>query len=100
MGACDDTSFEVQDLVLNVADPKLYAFLRLEFDEVPEFNAFVQKETGKDENELYAKNYSRWRELAQSFAGLLTRDDRVGYKRRIRTELGMWNQAKIKRKIA
>jgi hypothetical protein len=100
LGADADTSFEVQDLVLNVADPKLYNFLRLEFEEVPEFTAFVKQETGKDENELYAKNYARWRELAQSFAGLSTRDDRIWCKRQILIELGMWNRAKMKRKFA
>ena len=72
LGEDADTSFEVTDLIEKVDDPSLFTYLRLEQEEVPEFTEFVRKSTGKDENDLYAENYKKWKELAQRFSGLPT----------------------------
>jgi len=88
LGEEADTSVELRDLVEGVADESLLQYLRLEHEDVPEFTEFVFKETGQDENDLYAENYSKWRELAQKFSGLSKCDSQI-YRDKIVQELGI-----------
>jgi hypothetical protein len=97
LGEDADRSIEVKSLISSITDKRLQAFLRLEDEEVPGFKEFVLKESGKDENELYAADYNKWRELAQRFSGILTKADRADIKRPIRIGLDMWDEAKAKR---
>lgn len=95
LGEDPDTSIEVLELVDQVADDKLLSYLRLEFEDVPEFSEFVLKESGKEENLLYTEDYKLWRKLAMSFAGLLKAEDRAKYKRLIRKEMGLWDNSQV-----
>ena len=97
LGEAPDTSIEVLELVDQVADDKLLRYLRLEFEDVPEFSEFVMKETGQEENALYTGDYSKWRQLAMRFAGLLKSEDRAKYKRLIRKEMGIWDESQVRR---
>ena len=76
LGEAADTSVEAKSLISSITDKRLQAFLRLENEEVPGFSEYVLKESGKEENELYTDDYEKWRELAQHFSGLLTKEDR------------------------
>jgi hypothetical protein len=78
-----------------VADDKLLKYLRLEFEDVPEFSEFVMTETGTEENTLYNEDYKQWRNLAMKFAGLLKAEDRAKYKRLIRKEMGLWDNSQV-----
>jgi hypothetical protein len=95
LGESPDTSLEVKDLISSITDQRLHDFLNLEHEDVPAFSAFVAEETGEDENALYNSDYSKWREMAQKFAGLLTREDRGQAKRHIRVQMGMVDHSKI-----
>jgi hypothetical protein len=93
LGEAPDTSVEVEDLIKHVTDARLHEFLSLEDEDNPAFTAFVLEEAGQDENSLYISDYSKWRELAQRFAGIMTRQDRVGIKRHVMQELGIWDKS-------
>jgi hypothetical protein len=95
LGEAPDTSVEVLELVDLVADDKLLKYLRLEFEDVPEFSEFVMTETGTEENTLYNEDYKQWRKLAMKFAGLLKAEDRAKYKRLIRKEMGLWDNSQV-----
>lgn len=95
LGKAPDTSLEVKDLISSITDQRLHDFLALEDEDVPEFAAFVTKETGEDEDVLYNSDYSKWREMAHRFAGLLTQEDRGQAKRHIRVQMGMVDASKI-----
>ncbi len=95
LGEAPDTSLEVKDLISSITDQRLHDFLKLEDEDVPEFSEFVTKETGEDENELYNSDYSKWREMAHRFAGLLTQEDRGQAKRHIRVQMGIVDPSKI-----
>lgn len=96
LGEEADTTVEVKDLISSITDQRLHDFLRLEHEEVPGFAEFVLKESGKDENELYTDDYDKWRQLAQHFAGLLTPEDRAPIKQAILTDMGMWDDKKMR----
>ncbi len=97
LGEPEDTTVEIKDLVTQIGDDKLMLFLRLETEDVPEFDEFVRTEAGHEENDLYTDDYPRWRELALRFAGISSREDRVAIKRRVRKEMGLWDRARIKK---
>jgi hypothetical protein len=94
LGEEADSSIEVKSLISSITDKRLQEFLRLEDEEVPGFKEFVLKESGKDENDLYADDYNKWRELAQRFSGILTKADRADIKRAILFDLDMFDDAK------
>jgi len=96
LGEAPDTSLEVKDLISSITDQRLHDFLKLENEDTPEFAEFVTKETGEDENDLYNSDYSKWREMAHRFAGLLTQEDRGQAKRHVRVQMGMVDKAKVK----
>ena len=97
LGEQPDSSIEVKSLISSITDQRLQEFLALDGEDNPAFNEFVLKESGKTENDLYADDYNKWRELAQRFAGLLTKDDRGPIKRAILDDMGMWDESKVKR---
>lgn len=95
LGEAPDTSLEVKDLISSITDQRLHDFLALENEDVPEFAEFVTKETGEDENDLYNSDYSKWREMAHRFAGLMTSEDRGQAKRHVRVQMGIVDPSKI-----
>ncbi|MHC4389493.1 MAG: hypothetical protein ACYSX1_12930, partial [Planctomycetota bacterium] len=95
LGARDDYLYEIRELITSIGDDKLYRFLRLEVEDTPEFEAFVFKETGRDENELYVEDFNSWRVLAMRFVGITKRADRVPFKRKVLKELGMWRKSRM-----
>lgn len=97
LGEQADTTIEVKSLISSITDQRLQEFLALDGEDNPAFNEFVLKESGKTEDDLYADDYNKWRELAQRFAGLLTKDDRVPIKRAVLADMGMWDESKAKR---
>lgn len=96
LGEPEDRTIEIHDLVFKMDDANLLKYLRLEVEDVPEFNEFVLKESGLDENELYTKDYGLWRELALRFSGISKRSDRISIKRKVRKELGLWDRQRIR----
>jgi hypothetical protein len=97
LGESPDTSLEVKDLISTITDQRLHDFLNLEHEDVPAFTAFVAKETGEEENDLYNSDYSRWREMAQKFSDILTREDRGQIKRSVTLGMGTFDKSKAKR---
>ena len=97
LGTPEDRTLEINDLVIKMNDKKLIKYLRLEVDDIPEFNDFVQKETGREENDLYVGDYNKWRELALIFSGITKKSERISIKRRVRTEMGLWEKKKVSR---
>ena len=97
LGKPEDRTLEINDLVIKMNDEKLIKYLRLEVEDIPEFNEFVQKETGREENDLYVGDYNKWRELALIFSGITKKSERISIKRRVRKELGLWEKKKVSR---
>jgi hypothetical protein len=97
LGEAADTSCEVMEMVEQIGDGRLFSYLRLEYEDVPEFTEFVLTETGRDENDLYTEDYQRWRKLAQCFSGI-RQEDRVAYKRQVMTEMGSWDKSRVNRR--
>lgn len=97
LGERPDSSVEVKSLISSITDERLKDFLALDGENNPKFNDFVMEKTGKPENEVYANDFNKWRQLAQHFAGLLTSEDRAPIKRAILADMGMWDETKAKR---
>jgi hypothetical protein len=94
LGEAADTSIEVKSLISSITDTRLKEFLRLEDEDVPGFEEFVLKHSGKGENDLYTNDPDKWRELAQRFSGILTKADRSDIKRAILFDFDMFDAAK------
>jgi hypothetical protein len=68
----------------------------LEHEDVPGFSEYVLKESGQKENDLYTDDYNKWRELAQHFSGLLTKEDRGPIKAAILSDMGIFDDSKVR----
>ena len=95
LSAPEDRTVEIVDLLKKVGDDKLIQYLRLDIEDVPEFDVFVRERTGRSEEDVYAKNYAEWRVLALSFSGLTKKVDRLAYKRKMRKEMGTWEDSRV-----
>ncbi len=99
LGEPEDRSIEVQDLARRIGEDeaKFFNYLRLEVEDVPEFEEYVMKETGQDENDLYVNSYNEWRELALKFSGITTPRQRRAIKYRALKEIGVFDSSRIKK---
>lgn len=97
LGEPEDRTLEVRDLVTKLNDKKLVKYLGLEVEDDPKFNEFVQKETGREENDLYVNDYNKWRELALRYSGISNRSERISIKRRILKGMGLWEEKSARR---
>ena len=89
-----DTTIEVKSLIGSISSNRLDAFLLLEREEVPEFDAYVFRETGQKENDLHSEDYNKWRNLAQRFSGLATKGARGPIKKAIMQDMNMWDETR------
>ena len=99
LGEPEDRSLEVQDLASRISldESRFVDYMRLEAEEVPEFEAFVLKKTGRDENDLYVNDYKEWRALALRFSGITTPKQRRAIKYRVLKEIGIFDDSRIKK---
>ncbi len=99
LGEPEDRSIEVMDLAIRIGEDesRFFNYLRLEVEDSPEFEEFVRKETGQDENDLYVSNYTEWRELAMYFSGITKPKQRRAIKYRALKEIGILDSSRIKK---
>ena len=95
IGTEQDSFSEVVDLVENMDHkcPGIKKYLNLEMENDPVFSAFVLNTTGMDENDLYVRDFNKWRMLAMHFSGIGSAA-RKKLKRQVLKELGLWYPSK------